>query len=469
MKNLFAALALILFSIPTLSAQEIAGDWHGVLEVMGQKLRLVFHIEAVNDGLTATLDSPDQGAFGISIDTISFDQATKALAIQDGNLAMTFTGTLDLEGSTIEGTFKQRGMEFPLKLQQEAIEKPTFNRPQEPKEPYPYSAEDVTFENTKAGITLAGTLTLPKAKGPHPVVVMISGSGPQDRNEELLGHKPFLVIADHLTKAGIGVLRFDDRGFGESTGDFAAANSSDFATDVAAAVAFLKQHKDIQTDKIGLVGHSEGGLIAPMVAADNPDIAFIVMLAGPGVSGDKILILQQEIIGRAEGASEEDLKDSKRLLKKIVKHMKRNDDINKAGVAVRDLLEETYDELSNAEKEEVGSKEVFLATQSALVSPWMHYFFRYDPRPTLRRVKCPVLALNGEKDLQVDPDQNLPQIEKALKKAKNKDVTIMELPKLNHLFQTSETGKVSEYGKLEETFAPIALETVSKWILERVN
>ncbi|MCZ8215835.1 MAG: alpha/beta hydrolase, partial [Cyclobacteriaceae bacterium] len=285
--KIFPTLLLTLLVSLTTLAQGINGQWNGLLKVQGTQLRVVFNIKQTENGLSATLDSPDQGAKGIPTTASSFENGVLKIAI--ANLTVEYEGTLGSD-NIIVGTFKQAGQTFPMNLSKEKVEKEKIVRPQEPAKPYPYYSEDVTFENKSAGISLAGTLTLPKKEGIFPVVILISGSGPQNRDEELMGHKPFLVLSDHLTKNGIAVLRYDDRGTALSKGDFKTATSADFATDVEAAMAYLKTRKEINKKKIGLIGHSEGGLIAPMVASRSKDVSFIVLLAGPGIPGDSILL-----------------------------------------------------------------------------------------------------------------------------------------------------------------------------------
>lgn len=286
MKIVLVFLITILTSI-TLNAQDITGEWNGLLKVQGIQLRLVFNVAKTDSGYLSTMDSPDQGANDIPVTTTTFDHPKIIFEVK--NIGIEYIG--ELKGEEIIGTFKQGGQEFSMDLSREEIEKVVVKRPQEPTEPYPYYSEDVTFKNATADISLAGTLTLPKKKGKYPVVILISGSGPQNRDCDLLGHKSFLVISDYLTRNGIGVLRYDDRGVEESTGDFDNATSADFATDVESAVEYLKSRKEIDKKNIGLVGHSEGGLIAPMVAAESEDIAFIVLLAGTGIQGDQLLLM----------------------------------------------------------------------------------------------------------------------------------------------------------------------------------
>jgi hypothetical protein len=312
---------------------------------------------------------------------------------------------------------------------------------------------------------LAGTLTYPKEENKFPAVIMISGSGGQDRNEELLGHKPFLVIADFLTRNGIAVLRFDDRGIAQSTGDHSTATSEDFAKDVLAAVNFLKTRNEIDKTKIGLIGHSEGGMIAPLVAVQSQDVAFIIMMAGLGIPGDSILYLQGELIQRAEGTSEEEILKSVKLQREIFSIVKNSKNDEKLDKDLREKFNAEYAAMTEEEKSKLGDPEVYLNMQiKTITSPWFKYFLRFDPAPVLEKVKCPVLGINGENDLQVPPKENLSAIESALKKGGNSNFEVKMLPGLNHLFQTSTTGNISEYSQIEETISPVVLETMLDWI-----
>ncbi|HKB04866.1 MAG TPA: alpha/beta hydrolase [Gemmataceae bacterium] len=437
----------------------IEGYWLGTLQVGAVELRLGFDIKKKDDGtLSATLDSIDQGARNVPVETATF--ADDTLTLKSPKMKLTYTGKFQPDGQTIKGELDQ-GVKLPLDLKRQ--DKPiALNRPQRPKKPYPYVEEEVTFPSKAKDVTLAGTFTRPKGDGPFPAAILITGSGPQDRDESLLGHQPFLVIADHLTRQGIAVLRYDDRGVGKSTGKFDGATSKDFADDAAGAVACLKARKEV--GKIGLIGHSEGGMIAPMVAADCPDIAFIVLLAGPGTSGEEILIAQGQALVRAMGGDEKALARQKRVQQTIFELVRSGADEAKLKAALADFEKE----LTDAEKKEFAKARSMAEAQVARVAgAWFKYFLAYDPRPTLAKVRCPVLALNGEKDLQVPAKENLAEIEKALKAAGNTDVTVKELTGLNHLFQTCKTGLPTEYGKIEETFAPAALAAISEWIAKR--
>jgi fermentation-respiration switch protein FrsA (DUF1100 family) len=442
--------------------QDITGTWNGVLKVQGMQLRIVFHIDKTDNGYKSTMDSPDQGAKGIPVNNTMLADNTVSLSITMAGID--YSGVL--EGNNIKGTFKQGGMEIPLELTRGVVEKEPVKRSQDPKQPYPYHSEEVKFRNEGANITLAGTLTLPKKDGVFPVVVLISGSGPQNRNEEVFNHRPFLVLSDHLTRNGIAVLRFDDRGVGESEGDFSKATSADFAMDVMSAVAYLETRKEINKKKIGLIGHSEGGLIAPMVATQSKDIGFIVLLAGPGIRGDKLLYEQSRLIAAASGIPDDLIERTSKTNSTIYELIVKSTDNEKLKVDLKMLLESIPAEDFGGTKP---NEEMLNAQIAQMTSPWMTFFLKYDPAPTLEKVKCAVLAVNGEKDLQVPSKMNLKAIEQALKKGGNKSVTTIELPGLNHIFQECSTGSPSEYALIEQTFSPSALNEITQWIANQTK
>lgn len=457
---------LLLFGVVFMAfgawAQDITGEWNGVLSVQGMKLRLVFHVMKTDAGYSATMDSPDQGAKGIPMTSARFEN--KVLTLEHGLAQIVYAGTVDGTDS-IAGKFTQAGQSFPLTLHRKAIAIEKTRRQQEPVPPFPYVSEEVSFVNAKDNIRLAGTFTFPKEKAPLATVVLISGSGPQNRDEELMGHKPFLVLADYLTRNGIAVLRFDDRGCFASEGNFAAATSNEFATDVEAAVAYLKTRKEVNKGKIGLIGHSEGGLIAPMVAARNKDVNFIVLMAGPGIRGSEIMLRQQALIGRANGVKEEDLQASIDLNTAVFKMVDEIADTDTLRVQISNYLREQSKTVAALATNDAKKTEELIDVQVAqLLSPWMLNFIRYNPVPALEKVKCPVLAINGSKDLQVPSEVNLKAIETALNKAKNKNFVIKELAGLNHLFQECKTGSPNEYAGIEQTISPSALEVISQWI-----
>ncbi len=447
---------------------DIEGNWLGTLSFSGTEVRLIVKIKTDSTGkLESTLDSPDQGVTDIPVDETSFKEGHLSLTVKviGGGLE----GDLTEDGGMIRASWSQGGVSLPLELKRiDTV--PQFHRPQEPQPPLPYDERDVTYENKDAGITLAGNLSVPRAVGPFPVVILITGSGPQDRNETVMGHRPFLVLSDHLTRLGIAVLRVDDRGVGQSSGDFKAATGLDFLGDVLAGVEYLKTLKEIDSHKIGLIGHSEGGMIAPMAAVKSADVAFLVLLAGPGIPGDELLLLQQALIEKAMGASDDVISRSGKIQEQVLAVAKSSLDSAAAAVKIGQIIEDGLAQMTEEEKTQLGynPEMVEISVQQAL-SPWFRHFLAYDPGPTLEKVSCPVLAINGEKDLQVPPKQNLSAIAESLQKAGNKDVTVRELPGLNHLFQTAETGSPAEYAKIEETFSPSALGLIGDWILARVT
>jgi pimeloyl-ACP methyl ester carboxylesterase len=431
---------------------DIDGAWSGTLETGVGSLRVVFHITNTDQGLTATLDSPDQGANGIPMTAVKRDGSS--LRIEAKPIAGEFQGQISKDLSSIAGTWTQNGQSLPLTLKRNKsgaeLER---RRPQNPSKPYPYREEEVSYENQAAGIRLAATLTVPTNKGPFHGVVLITGSGPQDRDESIMGHKPFLVLADYLTRKGIAVLRGDDRGVGKSGGAFAAGTTADFATDAEAGVAYLKTRAEIDPREIGLIGHSEGGVIAPMVAARNSSIAYIVMMAGTGVPGDEILAEQSLLLTEASGKSKHDAEKNAAREREILAVVKQEKD----SAALDKVLREKLAGMPAAQRD---------SQIRQITSPWFRYFIAYDPAVALRKVTCPVLAINGEKDMQVAPKQNLPPIRKALEAGGNKDFEIDELAGLNHLFQTAKTGAPAEYAQIEETMSPVALEKIASWILK---
>jgi fermentation-respiration switch protein FrsA (DUF1100 family) len=452
------ALSLLLAIATSAAAQSpVTGDWHGTLDVGATQLHLVLHVTAAPDStLHATMDSVEQQANGIPVTTITFTENKLNFGI--ANLHASYAGTLNAAATEIDGTFTQ-GQAFPLNFTRTTAAHsaptaaPAPKRPQNPVPPFPYRSEDLTYTNSLQHDTLAATLTIPPGKGPFPAVLLITGSGPQDRDETLLGHKPFLVLSDYLTRHGIVVLRADDRGIAKSTGDFATATTADFATDVEAGIALLKSRPEVDPHRIGLIGHSEGAIIAPMVAARNRDVGFIVMLAGSSVPGDQLIVEQLRLITIASGVSPETAQQSADAERKILTLIETEKD---HAALERQLHAQLDDKMSPPAVD---------AQIKALTSPWYLYFLTYDPAPALRQLRIPVLALAGSKDLQVPPQQNLPGIRAALSENKNAHVEIDELPGLNHLFQTATTGSPSEYANIEETIAPVALEKIASWIV----
>jgi pimeloyl-ACP methyl ester carboxylesterase len=451
LRVLEVVLCLMLASVSA-RAQGLPGDWMGTLDAGPIKLRLVFHITENEKGLAATLDSLDQNAKGLPVSSVTLNGA--AVKLEMPQIGAVYEGQRSADGARIDGTFTQQGQRMPLVLTRVTnaaqLERP---RPQMPVKPYPYREEDVTIDNASAGVRLAGTLTVPQGQGPFTAVVLISGSGPQDRNESLMGHAPFLVLADYLTRKGIAVLRYDDRGFGKSTGAFATATTADFATDAEAALTYLGTRAEIASRKIGLIGHSEGGVIAPMVAARNTQVAFMVLMAGTGVRGDEVLVAQAAAIVESMGAP-------KATVDQVTVRQRETLALVKTETDDAALIKKLQDANPGADAQIAGQVR-------QMRSPWFRYFLDYDPAAALRKVTVPVLAINGEKDRQVIPSQNLPAIRTALAAAGNKNVEIVEFAGLNHLFQTAKTGAPGEYGDIEETMAPAVLDTIAKWVSQR--
>jgi uncharacterized protein len=458
-RNLLHIPFLFIFCLH-LQAQDITGDWRGHVSVQAMELRVALHITQGDSGLKGKLDVLDQGVKDLPVSGLAFQDSILTFQFNQA----TYTGRLT-PANTFTGELAQMGMKMPMNL-----ERGTFSvqRPQEPKPPFPYTIEEVTYPNPEAkDVTLAGTLTIPDQETPFPVVILISGSGPSTRDEEIFMHKPFWVLADYLSRHGVAVLRFDDRGVGASTGNHGLATTADFATDARAGVLYLKGRKDLAISKIGLVGHSEGGVIAPLAVADPKaagagEVDFLVLLAGTGVPGHQLLLAQQELILRSMEADEESITFASMVNSHVFEIVTRAKNKQQAARKV-----EKYLEMVGEEHDTVFTEGDVKAILKQLGNPWMRYFIAHDPAPVLEKVRVPVLAVNGDKDLQVPADMNLLAIEAALKRGGNADVTVQVFPGLNHLFQQCGKCTLSEYGQLEQTMAPEVLEAVGKWILER--
>ena len=412
-------------------------------------MEMAFNIKAAENGFSATLDVPAQGVFDVPVDKTIF---------QDNHLQMTlsamgasYSGTL--KGEAIEGEFTQHGMAFPLNLARGEKEAPKA-RPQDPQPPFNYRAEEVTFTNKKEGNTLAGTLTIPEGDGPFPALVLVSGSGQQNRDEELMNHRPFWVIADYLSRRGVAVLRYDDRGMGGSTGEVLNATSMDFSYDAEAAFDYLLNRKEINASQVGILGHSEGGIINFMVAERRPEVAILVSLAGPAVNGIEVLKEQQAAILRAQGMTEEMVKFSGNANAQMFDIIEASNDRVEADTLLRQLLKGWgYNE------------ELTEQTVGQMASPWMYYFLKYDPTDAIVKTNCPALLLNGSKDLQVLASQNLPAYERIIAEHGKTNLTLRELPDLNHLFQHCETGSPTEYVEIEETISPEVLQMILEFVM----
>ncbi len=458
----------------------IGGDWNGQIAFPGQKLAIVFHISKTESGYTATVDSPDQGGEGMPATSTTF--ADSLLTITATNLRMTYTGRPEGD-SLIRGTFEQGGYRTPLILRRGAFER---NRPQEPKPPYPYASEEVRFDNPKAeGVTLAGTFTVPEAmfydfpnpkamrrwkrqhgNGRFPAVVLVTGSGAQNRNEEIAGHKPFLVLADYLTCRGIAVLRYDDRGYARSTGQFAGATTADFASDALSAVEYLKTRPEIDPRRIGVIGHSEGGTISFICAAEAPqDVAFIVSMAGMAVRGDSLLTMQTAEILRKSGKMPAGALDiymsaRRKITQAAVENTPEYIVENADRIIAEALPADTPFDLR------IGLYLEFRKLIEGFATPWLNYFLKFDPGPVICRVECPVLAINGSTDLQVEAHTNIEAIRSSLGNRSKGQSVLRIYPGLNHLFQPSDTGLPDEYVEIEQTIAPVVLSDIADWILK---
>jgi pimeloyl-ACP methyl ester carboxylesterase len=434
------------------------GNWQGTLEAGPAKLRLAFHISRNSQGdYASTLDSVDQGATNIPISRTTVTGAVVHLEI--ASLRASYDGTLSADGTSIEGKFTQ-GTSLPLTLRRSTEASPRLNRPQTPKPPFPYLSEDVSYENKAAGVTLAGTLTMPREGGPFPAAILITGSGTHDRDETLFGHKPFLVIADYLTRRGIAVLRVDDRGAGKSTGAKSKSSFEDLAGDVLAGVDYLSTRKEINAKEIGVIGHSEGASVGPLAASRSDRIAFVVMLAGIGVTGEEVLLKQGEMVVRSQGLGDSAVAMQRRIQEPLLNIVKEEQDPQAAEAkliaAIKKVAPQMPDQTARTQAQAVNSAEI-------------RGIINFDAGPVLSKLKMPVLAMGGSRDIQVPPSQNLPAIEAALKKAGNRDFQVTELPGLNHLFQTCQKCTVAEYGELEETVSPAALKVLGDWLTAHVR
>ncbi|GAA3952813.1 alpha/beta fold hydrolase [Hymenobacter algoricola] len=441
------------------------GTWHGVLEAPNGRLGVEFVIEQQTSGAySGTMAVPQQRMTARPLTSVLV--RTDSVYLVMSSLRGQFQGRLSPDGQQLAGRWQQNGASLPLSLQRgpapAVAVAPIPTRPQTPKAPFPYRSEEVSVRNAADQLTLAGTLTLPQGKGPFAAVVLVTGSGPQDRNETVFGHQPFLVLADYLTRRGIAVLRYDDRGVGQSERGAGGATTENFTRDAQAAMQYLRTRPDIQPKRVGLIGHSEGGLIGWMAAAQPNPPAFLVSLAGTGVSGAELLLRQQTDLGRAGGVDTTQLGLSQRLNSRLYAALRQNPALTAAQLApqLEAIVQQTIPGTPATASQ---------STTTQLLSPWMRYIITYDPQQALRQVHCPVLALNGSKDLQVAAEVNLPAIEKGLRAAGNRDVTTRTLPGLNHLFQTATTGSVAEYATLEETFAPVALQTLGDWLVQHTK
>ncbi len=456
MTTVVRSLAIFAVLLPALAAAQgtAQGPWEGAIHVAGMNLPMRVEFSSADKG---TIDI--QGATGVPLTNIKIDNASVHFELVAGAGLCVFEGTLT--DDVISGAFTQGPATGTFELSRP--------KPAAPEPPPPYKVEEVTIAN--GAIRLAGTLTVPPTPGRHPAVVLITGSGAENRDEEVFGFKVFRLLADQLTRQGIAVLRCDDRGVGGSTGSTPNSTSEDFATDVLADVAYLKTRPDIDAKHIGLVGHSEGGLIAPIAASRSADIAFIVLMSGPALPGDRILLAQGERLLKIRGASAADLAQQAENQQRLFEAVRTNsgwDELEKRSRAQVDAQAAKAPEAQRASLQQAGYQQV-TSQLKGVRTPWFRFFLTFDPATVLAKVRCPVLAFFGELDFQVPVDVNRPVMEQVLAKAGNKDVTIKVLPKANHLYQEAKTGDVSEYSTLKKEFVPDLVPTMTAWIQERAR
>jgi pimeloyl-ACP methyl ester carboxylesterase len=472
----------IIFSCLFSCAQGIAGVWNGTLHVQPNDFPIVFHIGRGSAGeLIATFDSPAQNAFNLPVSEVitKEDSVILMMAMLNGKYA----GVLGQDKKTIDGTWFQGKAALPLtiiKTSDTATVKQQL-RPQTPKPPFPYQTKDVEYWNADKSIQYGATLTYPitdpgdAGKKSFPAILLITGSGQQDRDETMLGHKPFAVIADKLTKRGFLVLRVDDRGMGETTGDFSQATSLDFAKDVEAGLNFLEAQSEVNKENIGLLGHSEGGLIAPIVANERKEVKFIVLLAGPGIPTMDLMQQQSEAIDVSVGRTLAEARATSGLLRVIWEEINKNEDTASTFKNIRTRADAWAKTLDTATLSKIRNRlavpidDYIRKAMTAMTGKWFRYFISFNPQPYLQKLQCKVLALNGSRDVQIIAATNLAGIRASLQKSHSPKYDVIELPGLNHLFQTCTRCSPDEYGDLEETFSPTALAIMDDWLLKNVR
>ncbi len=449
-------------------AEGLSGPWEGAIFIMGQELKIIVHFSEAGGALSATMDIPQQMAAGLPLSQVKRDGDKVHFELVAGPGIAIFDGAI--AAAAIQGDFLQAGIKGSFRIARQAAKPEAAAKEPETSEPLPYREEEVALTN--GTVKLSGTLTVPMGQGMFPAVIMITGSGTQNRDEEIFGFKLFRVIADHLSRRGIAVLRCDDRAL-DAQGGFGLATSADFASDVVAQGAFLRVRPEIDPQRVGLFGHSEGGIIAPLANQKSP-FAFMVLMAGTAVKGEEVLLEQIGLIARADGASEAEIAEAISQQKRVYTLMGTPEGEKEIAKLIADQARQALEKMPPDQRKAVTDPEAYVqnaakAQTMAFNSPWFRYFLAYDPAPALAAVKCPVLALFGGKDMQVAARQNLPVMEQAFKKGSNRDATLKIIPEANHLFQQAKTGSPSEYATLDKAFVPGFLDTISSWILEKTK
>lgn len=469
MKNIIKTI-LITFLTLTVNAQNITGNWTGTTNIgKGKKIIFNFNISADESKKFNTVISiPTAGVSGLKPEKTTFEN--NKLVVDGSNIGIGFSGIYNPQTKTIKGVFKEGINTINLSLSKDdfdvSYERP--KRPQEPKKPLPYISENISFKSVEEKVVLAGTLTKPKSDKKLPAVILISGSGPSDRDETFANHKPFLVISDYLTRNGIAVLRYDDRGRGSSTGNYANATTFDFAKDAAGAIQYLKQRKDIKTNSIGIIGHSEGGIIAPLVINKLMEkVAFIITMAGTAIPGSELSLIQSKTLRPFPVPDEEAYEVAIREAINIAsKNGEREEIKTKLKAHYYKTIKPILDKVTGNEKQ---SETIIQSFVEDRTKPWSRYFYKYNPADEYQKIKVPVLGLYGTKDIQVLAEINAPALEKALKNSKSKNYQVKVFEGMNHLFQKADTGKISEYEKIEQTISPLVLNEMLSFINEVVK
>lgn len=462
MKKIFFVFAFMAFSLFS-SGQDndLTGSWKGALDVMGQKLPLVFNFEMSEEGWKGTADSPTQGAKGMKLKNVLFNGLM--VSVEFERIPAIYEGVFVAD--TIKGTFTQSGTVFPLELTRlSSTDNLSMDRPQEPRPPFDYETIETSFQNESAGIKLVGTLTRPKGTGPFPAVVLVSGSGPQNRNGEVFGHNPFWVIADYLTKKGIAVLRYDERGVGESEGEFPKATSRDFKEDASLAISHLKKHPFVNQVKVGVIGHSEGGMIAWMLGAEDKNLNFLVALAAPVVPINELMAQQTEDILSAGGATKEEIDQQLVINNKVYQTMKQTEIFADLEDGLDEMIKNHLSDMGVGQEELNAEVSAIMQAYGPTLTPWFFEFLKFSSEAYIEKIQLPVFAGFAGKDIQVNSRINVEALKKIVSHNKQNQFKIITYPHLNHLFQKAETGTVSEYALNQETFNEHVLEEIVEWI-----